>query len=232
MATPDPPSRLQRFGEANALYADRANLASARQAAQLWRAQLARGGADAFEAAGKLARADYWLGGHAMESDRRASYEDGIAAGRQAIALQPNRPEGHFWVAANMGAMAESFGLRQGIKYRKPIKEELETVLRLDPGFADGSADRALGRWYFKVPRLFGGSYKLAEEHLRSSLKYEPTNTVSHFFLAELFLDGHRTADARAELQAVIDAPPHPDWVAEDQEYKAKARALLARIGR
>src|SRR5439155_20920295 len=129
LATPDPPSRLQRFGEANALYADRANLASARQAAQLWRAQLARGGADAFEAAWKLARADYWLGGHAMESDRRASYEDGIAAGRRALALQPDRPEGHFWVAANMGAMAESFGLRQGIKYRKPIKEALETVL-------------------------------------------------------------------------------------------------------
>ncbi len=57
-----------------------------------------------------------------------------------------------------MGALAESFGLRQGLKYRGAIKDELLTVLRLDPAFQEGSADRALGRWYYKVPGLFGGS--------------------------------------------------------------------------
>ena len=62
------------------------------------------------------------------------------------------------WLAANMGALAESFGLRQGLKYRGAIKDELLAVLRIDPAFQQGSADRALGRWYFKVPGLFGGS--------------------------------------------------------------------------
>ena len=57
-----------------------------------------------------------------------------------------------------MGALAESFGLRQGLKYRGDIKDALLTVLKLDPAFQQGSADRALGRWYFKVPGLFGGS--------------------------------------------------------------------------
>src|SRR5205814_10450461 len=141
------------------------------------------------EAGWKLARADYWLGGHAPERERRAIFERGIDAARRAIAAQPNRPEGHFWLAANMGALAESFGVRQGLKYRKPIKEELETVLRLDPGFMDGSADRALGRWYFKVPGLFGGDRKLSEAHLRKSLTYNPDSTASLFFLAELLDD-------------------------------------------
>src|SRR5581483_8224339 len=100
--------------------------------------------------------------------------EDGIDAGRKAAALAPSRPEGHFWIAANMGALAESFGLRAGLKYRAPIKSELETVLALDPSYQSGSADRALGRWYFKVPALFGGSNKRAEEHLRASLRYDP----------------------------------------------------------
>lgn len=223
-----PPPRLPRFGEADALYADRANLASARRAAEIWRA--ASAGADAFEASWKLARADYWLGGHVPQAESRATYEEGIAAGRRAIALQPNRPEGHFWVAANMGAMAESFGLRQGIKYRKPVKEALETVLRLDPAFMQGSADRALGRWYFKVPGLFGGSDKQSEAHLRASLKFNPTSTASHFFLAELFLDNGRKAEARTELQAVIDAPLDPDWTPEDREFKDKARKALAAL--
>src|SRR5262245_24638535 len=55
---------------ADALYADRANLVSARRAAEMWRAELA-GDAKAFEAAWKLGRANYWLGGHAVEDERR-----------------------------------------------------------------------------------------------------------------------------------------------------------------
>ena len=162
-------------------------------------------------------------------ADGRAMYESGIAAGRAAAALEPNRPEGHFWIAANMGAMAESFGVRQGIKYRSEIKEQLETVARLDPGFQRGSADRALGRWYFKVPRLFGGSHKEAEAHLRASLKYDANSTASHFFLAEVLLDDGRKTEAAAELRAVIEAPIEPEWAPEDREFKEKARALLSK---
>jgi tetratricopeptide (TPR) repeat protein len=212
---------------ADQLYANRTDLASARRAADIWRQALASDPHN-FDAAWKLARDDYWLGGHVPQAEQRASYEAGIDAARKAIAAQPNRPEGHFWMAANMGALAESYGLRQGIRYRKPVKEALETVLRIDPGFADGSADRALGRWYAKVPGLFGGSHKEAEAHLRASLKYDPNSTASHFFLAELFLDDGRKAEARSELQKVIDAPLNPQWTPEDREFKEKARKLLA----
>ena len=77
------------------------------------------------------------------------------------------------------------------------------------------------------MPRLFGGSDREAEAHLRASLKYDPANTASHFFLAELFLDHGRKAEGRAELQAVLDAPLHPDWSPEDREFKQRARLLL-----
>ena len=212
---------------ADALYADREHLASARQAAEIWAADIARD-SKMFESAWKLARVCYWLGNHAPQNERRAFLERGIAAARQAVAAQPNRPEGHFWIAANMGTLAESFGLRAGLKYRKPVKEELETVLRLDPSFMDGSADRVLGRWYFRVPRLFGGSNAQAEQHLRASLKYDANSTVSHFFLAEVLFDEGRDKEGRAELQRVLDAPPNAQWGPEDREYQEKARAFLA----
>jgi hypothetical protein len=220
------PARAQ---SADALYADRTNLSSARQAAEIWARDL-REHADDFEAAWKLARVAYWLGGHALEPERRGFLERGIAAANAARRLLPERPEGPFWAAANMGALAESFGLRAGLKYRKPIKEALERVLKLDPAFMDGSADRALGRWYFKVPRLFGGSNKEAEAHLRASLRYDPNSTISHYFLAEVLADEDRKAEARAELQAVIDAPLSQQWAPEDQEYKQQARDLLRRL--
>jgi len=214
---------------ADALYADRANLASARRAADLWSAALTDNPRD-FDSAWKLARADYWLGGHALKSEERSFYEKGMEAARRAIAIEPNRPEGHFWLAATMGDLAQSAGLGAGLKYRKPIKTELETVLRLDRAFLDGSADRALGRWYYRVPRLFGGSHKQAEEHLKAALKYKDASTVTHYFLAELYADDGRVADARAELQQVLDAPVDPEWAPEDQEWKIKARQLLTTL--
>jgi hypothetical protein len=129
-----------------------------------------------------------------------------------------------------MGALAESFGVRAGLKYRKSIKEELETVLRIDPAFMEGSADRALGRYYHKVPRLFGGSSKAAEAHLRASLRYNEQSIITHYFLADLLADQNRAAEARSELQAVLDAPLSRDWAPEDEHYKARARVMLQRI--
>ena len=211
----------------DALYRNRANIEQARAAAALWEARLKAQPRD-FESAWKLARVCYWLGNHeAQEDSRRKALERGIDAARHAVSVQENRPEGHFWIAANMGSLAESFGLRLGLRYRGEIKRELETVLRLDPGFQRGSADRALGRWYFKVPGLFGGSNKKSEEHLRKSLTYDANSTVSHFFLAETLFDLDREADGIDELKKVIAAPYDPEWEAEDREYKQKAAAML-----
>jgi hypothetical protein len=157
----------------------------------------------------------------------RSRYEQGIEAGRRAVSTEERRPEGHFWMAANMGALAESFGLRAGLRYRGAIKDALETVLEIDPAFQQGSADRALGRWYHKVPRLFGGSLNRAVAHLQRSLTYNPRSTASLYFLAEVLFDMRRTTEAIAALQGVIDAPFDPEWAPEDRDFKEKAAASL-----
>ena len=212
--------------DADALYAKREDLGSVRQAIAIWGERLQKNPRD-FEAAWKLARARFWLGGHAPEQERKALLEAGIQAGRTAVAIEPQRPEGHFWIAANMGTLAESFGVRQGLKYRGDVKDELLSVLKLDPGFQQGSADRALGRWYYKVPGLFGGSKKKSEEHLRRSLTYDPNSTASLYFLAETLIALDRDEEARATLQQLRAAPLNPDWAPEDREWKAKGGRLL-----
>lgn len=232
MQVPADPSTSLRAGDPDALYRDRDNLASARKATEIWAARLAANPRD-FESAYKLSQARYWLGTNGLPGpERKAALEAGIAAARSAIAMNAGRPEGHFWLAANMGALAESFGLRQGIKYRGQIKAALLTTLKLDPGFLQGSADRALGRWYFKVPGLFGGSNKQSEIHLRKSLTYNPNSVISHLFLAETLEDMGRTDDARRECQAAIDAPFDPDWTPEDRRFKETAKRLLRDLSR
>lgn len=213
----------------DALYARRENVTYAQQAAAIWQSRLQKNPND-FDSAWKLARATYWIGTQGPAAERRSALEQGIAAGRAATRIQPNRPEGHMWLAANMGALAESFGLRQGLKYRGEIKNELLTVLRLDPAYAQGSADRALGRWYYKVPALFGGSNQKSEEHLRRSLTYNPNSTASLYFLAETLVALKRKSEAKELLDRVLSAPIDPAWAAEDRDFKARAQKLMQTV--
>jgi tetratricopeptide (TPR) repeat protein len=217
---------VQAQADPDALYRERSSLTKAREAAAIWTDRLAKNPKD-FDAAWKLARATYWLGGHEDPAARRAALERGVEAGRQASVLEPARPEGYFWMAASMGSLAESFGVRQGLKYRTPIREALEKVLQIDPAYQNGSADRALGRWYYKVPGLFGGSKKKSEEHLRKSLTYDQNSNASRFFLAETLFELDRKAEAIAELQKVVDGPVNPEWAPEDREFKQQAAERL-----
>lgn len=223
-------SSLAGAQDPDALYADRENVMSATKAAEIWAARAAASPKD-FESAWKLARARYWLGTNGLPRDqRRAALEAGVDAGRKATAISPSKPEGHFWMAANMGALAESFGIRQGLRYRGAIRDALQTVLKIDPAFQQGSADRALGRWYYKVPGMFGGSKNKSEEHLRKALAYNPQSIITRLFLAETLIDLDRNDEARKELEAALAAPEDPEWAPEDRRFKEQARTLLARI--
>jgi tetratricopeptide (TPR) repeat protein len=216
----------------DALYRDRETLPSAKRAEQIWAARLAADPRD-FDSAWKLARIDYWLGTNGLPpGERKSALEAGVAAARKAVVINGGRCEGHFWLAANMGALAESFGLRQGIRYRTPIRESLERCLKIDPSFLDGSADRALGRWYYKVPGLFGGNKKRSEEHLRKALTYNPQSIITLLFLGETLYELDRTAEARQMLEAALAAPLSAEWAPEDRRFKDQARALLAKISR
>lgn len=221
----------QATADPDALYRDRERPASAVEAERLWAARVDADAGD-FDAAWKLARIRYWLGtnGPGTPAERRRVLEAGIAAARAAAAIRPGAPDGHFWLAANMGALADAHGLRQGMRYRTPIREALERARRLDPAYLDGSPDRALGRWYYKVPRLFGGDLEASETHLRAALGYNPRSIISLFFLAETLVARDRRDEARATLRTLLDTAPDPDWTPEDTRFKADARALLARL--
>jgi hypothetical protein len=222
-----PPVRARR-ADPDELYRQRENTASARQAADIWAARAASG--QDFEAAWKLARISYWLGTHGDQHARRVALERGVAAGTQAAAMAPNQPEGHFWLAADMGALAESFGLSQGLKYRGRIKSEIETVLAIDDAWLEGSGFRALGWWFHKVPGLFGGSESRAEQNLRKALSYNSQSVVTLYFLGEVLAGTGRRAEAVRAFRQALDAPFHPDFTPEDKDFKQQAAARLSAL--
>jgi len=218
-------------GDPDELYRDREQSASALAAERIWNERLAADARD-FASAWKLARLRYWLGtnGPASTDEKKRILERGIEAARAAAVAMPGAPDGYFWMAANMGALADAHGLRQGMKYRSPIREALETALRIDPAFLDGSPDRALGRWYYKVPRFFGGDLRKSEQHLRKALTYKADSVISLLFLAETLIELDRKTEARTALEAALAAPDDPEWTPEDTRFKGQARQLLTTV--
>ena len=212
----------------DALYRQRADLSRAREALAVWDTRRKSNPRD-FESAWKFARAAYWIGPHEGTDAGRLTLERGVAAGQQAAAISPNRPEGHFWTAATMGALAESYGVRQGLRYRGAIKDNLERVLRIDAAFQKGSAYTALGRWYHRVPGLFGGSEAKSEEYLRKALTYNADGILVHLYLAETLFERNKDTEGIEELRRAVAATRDPDFEPEDREMQAKASAELSR---
>ena len=91
-----------------------------------------------------------------------------------------------------MGALAESFGLRQGLKYRGAIKDELLIVLEARSRIPAGLRRPRAGRWYARCPACSADRRRKPKRICAQSLNYGPNSTASHFFLAELLFDDHR----------------------------------------
>jgi len=222
---------LAADSDPDALYRQRTDLARAREAIGIWETRLKANPRD-YESAWKIARATYWIGPHEEKEAGRRTLERGVAAGKQATVIAPDRAEGYFWTAANMGALAESYGLRQGLKYRGAIKDALEGVVKIDRSFQRGSAYSALGRWYHMVPGLFGGSEARSEEYLRKALSYNADSVLAHYYLAQTLFERDKASDGANELKKAIAAPRDPDFEPEEREMKAKAEAELAKRSR
>jgi hypothetical protein len=62
------------------------------------------------------------------------------------VASEPNRVEGHFWLGANLGLYAESHSVLEGLREINNIRDNMETVIRLNSDCEQGSGLRTLAR--------------------------------------------------------------------------------------
>ena len=85
------------------------------------------GDARDFEAAWKLARACYWLGGHVPANERRRQYERGIDAAKRAITV--HQPETGLTGSRRTGERSLSYGF---VGRAPNLPNNGPTVLRKD----------------------------------------------------------------------------------------------------
>ena len=160
--------------------------------------------------------------------DKLAAYDRGREIGKRAVELAPRNPEAHVWYGINTGRWGLTKGVMRSLFLLPTVRQEVDATLALDPQNVRALA--LSGNVFLEVPGLFGGDREKAEQQFRKALELDPRFTVARVDLARVLIATRRYADARRELQRVIDEPtPNSvaDWTVKDLP---RARELLESI--
>jgi tetratricopeptide (TPR) repeat protein len=226
----DAKAAADRLAEAETLYEGREDLNKARVCvAALRQARTADYGN--YEAAWKLARAAFYVGDRTdSDSERDDMFREGTEAGKAAVALQPDKPDGHFWLGANYGGDAAHSTLANLSSFQD-IKSEMVAVLKIDETYQGYSAYLGLGRLYLQAPKVMGGDTGKAIEYLEKGVKLSPNNTMMRFHLAEAYVEANRDGEAKKQIETIMSTTPDPKYTAEHKDAVAKAQKLLQKMG-
>ena len=210
-------------------YLGRSNPSNLDQAVRLLRQEVADN-PNNYEAWWRIARSEAHLGGDLDPKDEKgqvAAFQAGVDAGRRAVALQPMRVEGHFWLGANYGLLAEAEGWFKGLRLLDTIRREMEAVVRLDPDYEEAAGERTLARIYYRAPFFKGGDKQHSIELLKDCLKRFPHDSFALLYLADDYLAVGRKAEARGLFEQILNLCPDPIYGPELAGNQAEARDRL-----
>lgn len=161
---------------------------------------------------------------------------------RRAVAANPDDAEGHFALANAVGRASLTKSKTERIRRAAEIRSEALRAIELNPRH-DG-AYHVLGRWNAEIMRLSGmtrflaktflgaaifkkASWEGAVTNMEKAVELDPGRIYHRLDLAEVYVNRHRFADARSQLQQIAQLPVSDVL---DPTYKEQAADLLQRI--
>jgi tetratricopeptide (TPR) repeat protein len=220
-------SEEELIAQGDGLYNEMKDMATAKEALAKYMEALVKLD-NKYDAYWRIARIHYFIGAHTeRKKDKKIIFSQGIYYGNKAVAAEPEKPDGHYWLGVNNGKYGETKGVLKSLSLVKPIKKGMNKVIELDRSYEDGGADRVLGRVFFKVPGFAGGSKKKSLEHLLKSKELGPEDALTRVYLAETLLKHKQIDEAREELEYVLNMEDDPRWIIGIREYKEMAKELL-----
>ena len=217
------------IAQGDALYAQRTDPQLAGQCLAKYQEAL-RLAPDDYEAMWKEAKIMYFIGDNSTQSDFRLKiFRQAMDICKKAIALHPNSVEGHYWLGVHMGMYGDTRGVLKSLFLKGDIIDEMNKSIAIDGSYENGGAYCVLGRVYYKVPGLFGGSNKKSRLNLEKCVQIAPKNSTGLLFLAETYWDMDEDTLAIQTLEKLLSMEPDPQLVPETEKDKAEGRKLLAK---
>jgi len=232
LAALPPPALLARL---DALYEqrdDRRILTEQRQFLD----ERARQAPSDFEIQWRAARVYFWMGDDPSLSPEERSKlgKTGWDYAERAVTLAPQRVEGHYWAAVNIGTYALGLGVVRALSagLEGKFRDHLGRAEQIAPGYSHGGVGVAWGRFYEKLPWPKRDRGK-AEAYLRKVLgQLNPHNLRARVFLADTLAKEDKPQEAKQLLDQVAAAPIGRYDAPEERRAKALGKALMPSIAK
>lgn len=178
----------------------------------------------------QLKLADAALSAAAWTSgDQLRWYQLGKTAAERAVALDERDAEAVFLLAAHRGQIARLQKDLGGLVVPRDLERLLSRALALNPRHA--RALRMMGVLLERTPAplrlLLKGNASDAEKYLVAAIEADPNFSEARLDLAKYYVSRRQTAQARAQLQAVLQMKFPTQPRAWREKHRPAAAALL-----
>ncbi len=180
----------------------------------------------------RLAKSYYKLGTEAGRATRKEYFISCIEQAKRAIQLNSQSAGGFFFKGVCEGKLGEVDGVWSSLGVIEPLKQNMETVIKIDPAFEQGGPHRALGKMYHELPLVLGGSLDKALEHLKEAVRLGPQFAENYFLLAETYYSRKEYQPAQAALNTVLDMTKEAKIHRDIRLVRRDAQELLKKITR
>lgn len=219
-----------------ALWAQRADIARAREAIARYESEVARKPTD-FGMLIRVSWLHYWVGMNlepVAEGEAVSHFDKGEAFAESAIAADPGKAGGYFFRAANAARRMTVEGRLKSLMRASEVRVMAEKAGAIDRDYFYAGPDRLLCAYYTDLPGILGGNLKRAIERGRRAVSLHPEFAGNRVCLAEAYFKDGKNDLARKELELAIGTPDNAvaEAMPEQRLERNKAAELLNRIGK
>lgn len=190
-----------------------------------------------------LGQACFWRGEFAAnDEERKALANEGIAVCRALTISAPTVPEGHYYLAMNLGQLARTKWL-EALGIVKDLERGLKLASGMNPRLDHAGPDRCLGLLYRDAPGwpVSVGSKSKGRTHLLRAVELAPDFPENHLVLVETWVMWKEKKILQRDLDTLAALLPKArkqfagedwaamwdDWERRWQEVQARATELL-----
>jgi hypothetical protein len=218
------------LAQAENFFAERDHADALKQAVSLLESSMKQDPSN-YQVLWRLSKYNYYLSDRENdEATKIKLLKQAIECGKRAVGRDSKRPEGHFWLAVSYGSYAELKGVFSSLWLLRTIREEFETVFKIDANYENGSVYLALGEMDLRLPRLFGGNTRRGISRLESGLKVSPQNSELARFLGETYVKAGRNEEGSHLLQTVLTLDDPFRSPKELAEIRSRAQRELNKL--
>lgn len=149
-------------------------------------------------------------------------WDNAIANGEKAVALDQNSSLFHLWLGREYGQKAANVNPLSAASFAKKTKVEFEQAVKLDPANVQARAD--LSEYYTDAPSFMGGGLDKARDQAAQVAQYD--QATSHWILAIVAEKEKNFTEAESQLQQAIKVAKNPSqyWMNLASFYRRRSR--------